>query len=214
MTVPTPTSIFRFIHVDNLRAILERGGIWAPNFEPKNGHDYKKIHNTDVQDKRRVRRIPCGPDGVIHDYVSFYFGPRSPMLYQLHTDWVQDYDEGQESLIYLVSTTQAVAESNALFVFSDGHGIATFTAWFSDLAALDKVDWNTVYAKMWKDTNDDMDRQRRKQAEFLVHKFCPWSLICKIAVVNDRMKTKVEGVLEDFPEDLKRLVTVKPDWYY
>jgi hypothetical protein len=32
--------------------------------------------------------------------------------------------------------------------------------------------------------------------------------------VNDRMKTKVEGVLEDFPEDLKRLVTVRRDWYY
>jgi hypothetical protein len=214
MTVPIPTPILRFIHVDNLRAILERRAIWAPNFEPKDGNDYKRIHNADIQDKRRVRPIPCGPGGVIHDYVPFYLGPRSPMLLQLHTGRVRGYEEGQEPLVYLVSTAQAVAESHTPFVFSDGHGIATFTDWFSDLADLDKVDWDAVYARIWKDKNDDMDRQRRKQAEFLVHKSCPWALIHEIAVINERMKTEVERVLAGFSEGLRRLVTVKPDWYY
>jgi hypothetical protein len=53
---------------------------------------------------------------------------------------VPGYDDGQEPLIYLVSTAQAVAKSGSGWVFSDGHGIAAFTHWYDDLGALDKVD--------------------------------------------------------------------------
>lgn len=188
--------------------------MWAPSAEPKAGREYRTIHDTEIQDKRRVARIPCGPDGVIHDYVSFYFGPRSPMLFRLHTGWVQGYTEGQEPLIYLVSMAQVVTESGTAHVFSDGHGIARFTEWFADLAQLEQVDWDAVYARIWKDTPEDPDRQRRKQAEFLVHGFCPWSLIHRIAVANERMRVSVEQILAGFPADVQRLVEVRPDWYY
>lgn len=214
MTVPIPTPIYRFLHVDNLTTCLRRGALHAPNHTPQDGLPYKTIHNVDIQQQRRITRIPCGPGGVIHDYVSFYFGPRSPMLFQLHTGWVTGYTEGQEPLIYAVSTAQAVEQSGTEFVFSDGHGIAGFTQWFDNLADLDKVDWEAVYAKIWRDTVDDMDRQRRKQAEFLVHRQCDWSLIHEIGVLNDRMKTRVEGILAGFPREMIRPVNVRPEWYY
>ena len=89
------------------------------------------------------------------------------MLLQLHTGRVENYDEGQEPLIYAVSTVETIAQAGLDFVFSDGHGIAAFTQWFDDLNDLDKVDWDMAYADYWADTVDDMDRQRRKQAEFL-----------------------------------------------
>jgi hypothetical protein len=214
MNVPTPTPIFRFLHVDNLETCLRRGGLHAPNHTPNDGLPYKTIHNVDIQKQRRVKPIPCGPRGVIHDYVSFYFGPRSPMLFQLHTGRVAGYTEGQEPLIYAASTAQAVQRSGARFVFSDGHGIATFTQWFDNLAELNKVDWDAAYATIWRDTVDDMDRQRRKQAEFLIHRRCDWSLIHEIGVVNERMKTQVERILDGFPAALHRPVNVRPDWYY
>ena len=214
MPVPAPTPIYRFIHVDNLEVVLRRGGLHAPNHVHNDGLCYKTIHNRDIQDKRHVRRITCGPRGVIHDYVSFYFGPRSPMLLQLHTRRVAGYEEGQEPIIYLLSTAQAVAGSGAQFVFSDGHGIAAFTDWYDNLDKLDKVDWSTVYARYWADSIDDMDRQRRKQAEFLVHQFCDWSLIQEIGVLNIAMKGKVEDIMNQFPGSYCRLVRVRPDWYY
>jgi hypothetical protein len=214
MNVPTPTPIFRFLHVDNLQTCLRRGGLHAPNHTPKDGLPYKTIHNVDIQEQRRVTRIPCGPRGVIHDYVAFYFGPRSPMLLQLHTGRVPGYSEGQEPLIYVVSTAQAVQTSGTWFVFSDGHGIATFTEWFDKLDDLDKVDWDAAYATVWRDTVDDMDRQRRKQAEFLVHRRCDWNLIREIGVLNGRMKTRVEQILGGFPQELNRPVNVRPQWYY
>ena len=214
MSAPDPTSICRFIHVDNLLVVLRRGGLHCPNHRHDDGLCYKTIHNRDIQEERRVRRITCGPRGVIHDYVSFYFGPRSPMLLQLRTGRVAGYDEGQEPLIYLVSTAQTATASGAQFVFSDGHGIAAFTEWYDDLADLDKVDWQMVYERYWADTIEDMDRQRRKQAEFLVYRFCDWELIQEVGVLNLTMKDKVEGIMEQFPRDLRRVVRVRRDWYY
>ena len=136
------------------------------------------------------------------------------MLYQLHTGRVRGYQEGQEPLIYLVSTTQDVANSGSRFIFSNGHGIAGFTAWFDSLDNLGEVDWNTVNAKLWKDTIDDPDRQRRKQAEFLVYEFCDWGMIREIGVLNSTMKDSVEGIMDQFPEGLRREAAIQRDWYY
>ncbi len=55
------------------------------------------------------------------------------MLLQLKTERVTGYTEGQEPLIYLVSTVQAVQQNGVEFVFSDGHGIAAFTNWYMNV---------------------------------------------------------------------------------
>ena len=213
MPVPIPTPIYRIVHIDNLRTLVERGGLFAPTTQPQDGRPYRVIHNAEIQDVRKKRRIPCGPGGVIHDYVSFYFGPRSPMLLQLHTGQVSGYRETQQPIIYLLSSFQRVLASGARFVFSDGQGIAAYTSWFDDPRYLSRVDWDTVYAKWWSDTLEDMDRQRRKQAEFLIHGFCPWEMIEQIAVVNRQMKQSVEGILGEVASAAPDVV-VRSDWYY
>lgn len=214
MMVPNPTPIYRFIHIDNLHVCLQRDGLHAPNHTPDDGLVYKTIHNVDIQRQRKIREIHHGPGGVIHDYVAFYFGYLSPMMLQLKTGQVEGYDEGQEPLIYLVSTAQAIANSGTGYVFSDGHAVAAFTHWYDDLANLDKVDWNMVYQHYWADNIEDPDRQRRKQAEFLVHRFCDWSLIEEIAVINERMKSQVMNIIGRFPSKLHRTVQVRRQWYY
>ena len=136
------------------------------------------------------------------------------MLFQLHTGRLEGYNEGQDPIIYLVSSAQNIAQAKLPFVFSDGHGIARFTTWFDDLARLDQIDWGAVYANLWKDTVDDMDRQRRKQAEFLVHRFCDWSLIQEIGVINRTAQERVERILAGYPPGSHRNVTIQTGWYY
>ena len=128
MDVPVSTKILRFLHIDNLSVVMQRGGLHAPNFTPQDGLTYKTIHNIDVQLKRADKLIPCGPGGVIHDYVPFYFGPLSPMMLNLKTGRVAGYTEGQEPLVYLGTMAQSIAESESGFVFSDGHGLAAYTS--------------------------------------------------------------------------------------
>ena len=212
MPIPDPVLIFRLIHVDNVDVCLKRGGMNASHHIPENGLKYRTIHNIDIQNQRSVRAIPCGVRGTIHDYVPFYFGPRSPMLLQLHTGRVPGYDEGQEHLVYTVSTVETIAESGLDFVFSDGHGIAAFSQWYEDIADLDKVDWEAVYARQWNDTLDDPDRQRRKQAEFLIHVFCPWGVVQEICVLNEAMRQMVTSIIGQ--HGISTPVRISQNWYY
>ena len=211
---PQPTPIYRLVHVDCLATLLTRGALHAPNATPNDGLPYRTIHDTSVQASRRVKPVPCGPGGTVHDYLPFYFGARSVMLLKLKTGQVAGYAEGQEPLIYLVSTAQAVSAAGSGFVFTDGHGLANFTAWFTDLARLDAVDWPLLAAQYWNDTPQDNDRQRRKQAEFLVWQSLDWRLIGGIGVLNAGMKQRVEGILQQHPQHRPVTVKVAPNLYY
>ena len=211
---PEPTPILRFVHVNNLPTLIHCGGLHAPNASPTTGLPYRSIHDTEVQGARANVTIDCGPGGVITDYVPFYFGYLSPMMFKLKTGRVSGYNEGQEPLVYLVTSAQAVAAANVPFVFSNGHGLAAYTEWFDDLARLDEVDWAMVNQRYWTDNVNDMDRQRRKQAEFLVHHMCPWHLIQRIVVLNSAAQHRVMEILGHCPEGSHRPVQVIPSWYY
>lgn len=200
--------------MDNLPTLLQRGGLHAPNATPNDGLVYHTIHNTNVQASRSLRAIPCGPGGTIHDYVPFYFGPLSVMLLNLHTGRVAGYGKGQSPIVYLLSSMERVKAAGRPWVFSDGHGLAALTSWYDDPARLDEVDWDLVGARYWADTPDDNDRQRRKQAEFLVWKHLPWSAVAGIAVLNDAAKARVEVATARYPIAAGTRVLVKRGWYY
>jgi hypothetical protein len=210
----TDRRLFRIVHIDNLPTLLQRGGLHAPNSTPDDGLPYRTIHNTTVQASRSARSVPCGPRGTIHDYVPFYFGPLSVMLLNLHTGRVEGYNEGQSSIIYLVSTIARVDAAGRPWVFSDGHGLAALTSWYDDPAMLGEVDWALVGERYWADNPQDNDRKRRKQAEFLVWEHLPWSAVEGIAVLNAAAKAQAEAALAAHPLGTNTKVLVKPDWYY
>lgn len=214
MPPPVPTRILRLLHFVNLDVLLRRAALHAPNHTPSDGLVYRPIHNQQVQANRLAMPVPCGPGGNLHDYVPFYFGPLSVMLLNLKTGRVPGYSEGQDPLIYLVAHAQDIQGLGIPFVFTDGHSLATFTAFFNDLGSLSEVDWEVVEARYWKDTSEDNDRKRRKQAEFLVHRTCPWSAIREVAVSSEARKANVEAVLSRYPSQFQRPVVVRPDWYY
>lgn len=173
---------------------------------------YKNIAYDELQDRRSTTIVPCGPGGVLHDYVPFYFAPRSPMLLAIHKGYVEGYTAGQDSIIYLVSTAQAVEQASGKFAFTDGHGIMTITDFFDDLQNLDKIDWAIMKEKYWANTEDDGDRKRRRQAEFLIHSSCPWNLISDIVVIDKQTEEVVLELLKEAGH--KPRVRVKPSWYY
>jgi hypothetical protein len=214
ITLPNDITLYRLVHVDALPTLLTRGALHAPNYTPNDGLPYRTIHNVSVQASRHSNQIWCGPRGTCHDYVPFYFGPLSVMLLNLKTGRVEGYNEGQAPLIYLTTTVQRVRDAGCRFVFSDGHGLARFTSWYDDLAQLDKVDWNLVAARYWLDKPDDNDRQRRKQAEFLVWNSLDWILIESIGVLSEQVKARVETVLDTFPQRQRPSVEVRREWYY
>lgn len=79
MSVPDPVRLYRLTHIDNLKTLLKRGILHAPNAAPSDGVQYRTIHDASIQARRHERLISSGPGGVIHDYLPFYLGPLSPM---------------------------------------------------------------------------------------------------------------------------------------
>ena len=211
-SVPQPTPILHITNIDNLPRIIANGALRTIADIRVNAVGYTSIAHQNIQDRRAHTLVPCGPRGCLHDYVPFYFCVRSPMLYTISRGNVEGYGQGQEAVIYLVSTAQKVRGANLGFVFTDGHGIMGFTDFYDDLAFLSEVDWSLMKAKYWSDTDQDPDRKRRRQAEFLSHGGFPWTLIEAIVVMNEARKAQVEGFLQGAAH--KPPVIVKRAWYY
>ena len=111
-----------------------------------------------------------------------------------------------------VPTCQLVAAAGLDFTFTEGHAELAYSSFFEDLVDLDKVDWRIMRSRWWNDTVEDMDRKRRRQAEFLVHDFFPWELVTRIGVINDDIAEQVNEVLQGPAH--RPTVVVERTWYY
>lgn len=76
-----PIPIYHITHIDNLTSILNLGGLMANSRLRRQRINYLDIAHERIQDRRARTSVPCGAGGVLHDYVPFYFAPRSPMLF-------------------------------------------------------------------------------------------------------------------------------------
>lgn len=135
------------------------------------------------------------------------------MLFKLWKGSVPTYTDGQDSLIYLVSTVETVVAAGAACLFSDGNCASSMTQVFEDLTLLDSaIDWETMRARMWNNTANDPDRMRRRMAEFLVHKQVPISCLTEVAVRSSIIEQMVESILAAHHVGMP--VRVRPGWYY
>jgi hypothetical protein len=204
------TQIFHITHVNNLQGIIATGGLLCDRRSQSVAH--VRIGHQHIKDRRLKRAVPLIPGGTLGDYVPFYFAPRSPMLFAIHCGQVQGYARGQSEVVHLVSTAEAVDNLGLSWLFTDGHAEIHFTGFFDNLRNLDKIDWEIMRARYWNDTNDDPDRKRRRQAEFLVHDFFPWELVAGIGVYGQRTALAVEEALAS--SDHNPAVSIERNWYY
>jgi hypothetical protein len=205
--------VMHFTHVSNLPGILDAGCLQADSVVDRRAA--LRVEAADLGIKAGRKQIPIlvPPYGRVADYVPFYLAPRSPMLFKLARGGVPTYTEGQDPLIYLVSTAEALSAAGLRCLFSDGNCAAAVTQVFNDLSLLDSaVDWEVMRAQMWKNTAEDPDRMRRRMAEFLVHTRVPVDHLAGIAVRTESMMGQVNETLTAHGVALP--VRVRPSWYY
>jgi hypothetical protein len=209
----SPHSIMHFTHLNNLPGILAAGYLLADSLVDRSSALKVEAADLDIKEARKRVRVPLAPYGCVADYVPFYFAPRSPMLYKLAKGGVANYTDGQDPLVYLVSSAETVASSGASFRFSDGNCASAVTTYANDHTLLESaVDWEVMKAYMWANTADDPDRMRRRMAEFLVHRRLPISCLAAITVRRDTIRQQVNVVLAAHGVALP--VMVRPDWYF
>jgi hypothetical protein len=200
--------IYHITHVDNLAGIIKAGGLHCD----RDAQDIKivNIAHQNIKGRRLRKAVPVGPGGVVADYVPFYFAPRSPMLFVINKGGVAGYTAGQGPIIYLCSTTEAVNAAGLQWVFTEGQAVMDYTDFFDNFKELNRIDWKIMGEKYWRDTDDDGDRCRRRQAEFLVHNFFSWQLVTHIGVRDNATAQKVNGILGGNSP----AVLIQAGWYY
>lgn len=206
------TAIYHITHVENLPRILETKGLWCDAQRVKQGFVSVGIAHEELKRRRAAHPVPVAAGGTLGDYVPFYFSNRSPMLYSIHGGRVAGYRGGQTEVVYLVSSVEQVAKGDRSWCFTDGHAVMGLSDFYDQISELDKVDWDLMKNWRWKDSADDPDRKRRKQAEFLVHRSLPWSWIEQVGVIDEAMAQKVRRIVS--AAEHQPPVSIQRKWYY
>jgi hypothetical protein len=220
------TLIFHITHINNLENILSSGFLYSINTLIKN---HTSIASEDVQKKRASKGVTQHPYGVLHDYVPFYFAPRSPMLYANYNASLPNA-KAQNEIIYLVSYAEKIHQNKRPYVFYDVHPIKEYASCYNDIKDLSRIDWDLFfeglliggYSKYWQDVEDNeahpkwINRKAIRQAEFLIHKEVCLQDIIGIATMTQDAKDVVDKKINQIKSEKNNhiLIKIKKDWYY
>jgi hypothetical protein len=224
MPAPQPTRLFHITALVNLQAICAAGKLLSKNNGAAAGINYQNIAHVGAQGVRAVRTVPNPPGGSIHDYVPFYFAPRSPMLYAINGGRVVGCPWRQADIVHFETTVQNVVALMQPFVFYDRNATLAFSAPYTNLVYLDTVvAWDLLteapqldgFCKYWQNSADNpryADRMERRQAEFLVKTSVPVSCITRLGVIDANRKAQVQTILNRAGVSLQ--VHVMRSWYF
>ena len=178
--VPPTIRLYRIVHFQNVEYILKNGMYTrqSPHFDP----NYVNIGDNTLITERHDYLVRLQDQGSLGDYVPFYFAGHSPMLLNIITGFRGITKRLQHEIIYFVCKLEDVLDNCKKWFFTDGHAKNSLSGHFIDLGDLDKIDWDVVKLRIWKQTEEDHDRMRRKQAEFLIKDHVPVVCIEKILV--------------------------------
>lgn len=213
--VPANPKIYHITHLRNLPQIVEAGVLWSDARRIELGLDCEVVGMSNIKHRRREElEVHCHPGTTVGQYVPFYFGPRSIMLYILHMGNHPElnYREGQRPIVHLQADLMATvrwAQANQVrWSFSDRNAGGYLAHFYQSLDDLDKVNWAAVAATDFR----DIVVREGKQAEFLVYESFPWKLVEKVGVLDGVVAQAVEEVVSCATHS--PVVSVESAWYY
>lgn len=219
----TPLRIFHICPICNLASIAKAKALYAKAKLARKGMTYGNIAYQGAQGKRAAKLVTKPPAGTIHDYVPFYFAPRSPMLFTINKGNVPDCPYRQQDIVHFMTTVEVIVENKLPFVFYDYNATLDIATCYSNLNDLGKINWPLFYELPCLDgycmffKNDInkpkyMLRRETRQAEFLVHEKVPLKLMDRVGVYSEAKAEEVRQVFRKAGVDLE--VEAKPEWYF
>lgn len=204
--------IYHIVHVDRLNSIIADGHLWSDAKLQHNPRPGTVIGMSTIKERRLTNKIVSRPGLNVGDCVPFYFCPRSVMLYMIYkaNHPHLNYRGGQDSIVHLEADVHKSVEwadqEERRWVFTLSNAGSRYFSDRCDPAQLDEIDWDAVHATDWRDCKEG------KQAEFLVEKSFPWTLIRHIGVYNAETRSKAVEALQT--ADHQPSVTTQRGWYY
>ncbi|WP_198368518.1 type II toxin-antitoxin system toxin DNA ADP-ribosyl transferase DarT [Roseomonas rosulenta] len=212
--VPDHPKIYHILHVDKLAPVLAEGRLYSDAEVRRRALGGTTVGMQKLKEERLALPVTCHPGTMVGDYVPFYFCARSVMLYLLHRGNHENlaYRGGQDPIVTLEADLRTVVTRadarGRRWAFSLGNASARYQEFRADLGQLHEIRWDHVAARQWSAS----DVKEGKQAEFLVHKSFPWSLVQQIGVNSVATRNQVVRLLDGAAH--RPPVHVKRDWYY
>lgn len=207
---PEKALIWRIVHRDNVPWILDNGlHCGNSTIQAKNWID---IGNSELISKRAEHPVPVGKGGVLHDYVPFYFTPFSPMLMNIHSGRNGIKQRPNEEIIILVSSLRDIAAQNVPFVFTDRHAYCSWANYYTELDKLNLIDWPILQARDFRRDQDDLAKFERYQAEALIWRHCPVTLLSGIVCYSNDVKLQLGKWLSQ--RNITMPVYARARWYF
>lgn len=206
---PEEVLIYHITDASNLSSIIAAGGIFSDakmQADPPQGPPPTIIGYTDIKQRRMHLKVTCCNNKTVGQFVPFYFCPRSPMLYTINMGNTGRAPGCQNTIVHLVSRLDRAIEYCKQWAITDRNAAESGASFFCNLSGLDKINWNAIEARIWKDVRSE------KMAEFLAADFFPWSAIHHIGVENDDIRNQVEKMVET--ARVKPWIDIQPSWYY
>lgn len=210
MNAPKKVWLYRITHLVNLPYILTYGLYTRQSamFDL----NYVNIGDVTLIDYRKDLDACNPPGGKLAEFIPFYLGPRSPMLYQIATGYEDIDKQSQADIIYLISSYDQIIKHSLHYFFTDVNARVSTANYYTSKNDLDKLDWDTIYSNYWKSDDTDLSRKQKKQAEFLIKDHVPISCIDYIGVYNEEAKQKVLLLLQQ--QNLNIEIKVSPAKLY
>lgn len=206
---PDIIRVCHFTHVRNLPGIMS-GGLRSDAACRREGLTVVEIGSAGIRERRLGLPVgDIGPGGYVGDYVPWYFGPRSPMMFTLARN-NHAYRGGLDDVVYLVSSVPRIISLGRPWVASDRNAALNLAEFTADPGALPgHVSWEVIAARYWTDYPDGADL---RAAEFLVHESVPWEAVEAIATRTRAVCEQVVAMLDGLVHSPR--VTVRRDWYF
>lgn len=207
---PKKALIWRIVHSDNLSWILTNGLYCGNGGRRFSG--WVSIGNTELIDKRFTHAVHLPPGGFLHDYVPFYFTPFSTMLRNISSGRGGVAKRPNEEILILVSSLRHVNEMDIPYLFTDIHAYYQWANYYSDLADLNKIDWEILQSRDFKRDPEDPAKFERYQAEALIYRYLPVTglqgIICYTETVKSHVEQKIRACNLTLP------VHAMAGWYF
>ena len=117
-------------------------------------------------------------------------------------------------MVYIVCRIKDIVAQCPVWCFTDGHAKNKLTEFYNDIKDLIHVDWEIVSTQFWGNDEANMDRMRRKQAEFLVKDCVPVSCVARIIVKTADREAYVKTILSRLAIEIPIYVDSKNNYFY
>ena len=209
---PAEPKVYHIVHVDRLASVVADGFLWCDAEAQRRASLGTIIGMAEIKQRRLTMSLTSHPGLCVGDCVPFHFCPRSVMLYVIdranHPNLA--YRGGQSPIVHIEADLHEVViwadRSQRRWAFTLSNAASSYAEDRCRLEQLDELDWDAIRARDWRNRRDE------KQAEFLVERSFPWTLVRRIGVRSQHIREQARDILQ--ADDHRPEVEVRKDWYY